>query len=523
MERVTIYDSTLRDGTQGEGVSFSIDDKLKIVQQLDQLGIRYIEAGNPGSNPKDMEFFQRASRLPLRHARLAAFGSTHKVGTPAQEDPSLASLLAAQTPVVAIFGKAWDLHVSEVLRTDNATNLAIIRETIAYCTAHGREVIFDAEHFFDGYKHNPDYAMEVLRTAADAGASVLTLCDTNGGAFPDEIGEITRAVSSAFPDRAIGIHCHNDAGMAVGNSMMAVFSGATMVQGTLNGFGERCGNANLCTLIPNLQLKRGYDCIPPENMPTLRQVSRLVYELANLLPDERKPYVGGMAFAHKGGMHIDAVHKNPATFEHIDPALVGNERRFLLSEMSGRSTLLAAIHKVDETVGRNAPETSRILKRLKTLESEGYQFEGAEGSFALLIRKELHRYTPFFKLEQFKVISIAPNYNEYSSSVMIKIKVDGKEEITAAEGDGPVNALDSALRKALVRFYPEIDDMRLIDFKVRVLDSKNATASKVRVLIESTDGEQNWSTVGVSTDILDASWHALVDSVEYLLHSRRDI
>lgn len=519
--QIAVYDSTLRDGTQGEGIAFSIDDKIKIVRQLDALGVAYIEAGNPGSNPKDMEFFQRVGQLRLQNAKIAAFGSTHKVGVDAGDDPNIRSLEAAGTDVVAIFGKAWDLHVAEVLRTDEATNLALIRESVDYFVQRGRAVVFDAEHFFDGYKHNPEYAMRVLGAAAEAGAAVLTLCDTNGAAFPDEVYDITKAVCGRFPGVTVGIHCHNDTGMAVANTMQAVLAGAAQVQGTFNGFGERCGNANLCTILPNLQLKRGHRCIPEQNMHLLRQTSRFIYELANLAPDERKPYVGGMAFAHKGGMHIDAVHKNPATFEHVDPAAVGNERRFLMSEMSGRSTVISAIKKVDPSIERDSPETEHILRKLKTLESEGYQFEGAESSFELLVRKELRRYIPYFRLEQFKVFSIAPNYNEYSSSAMIKIKVDGKEEITAAEGDGPINALDGALRKALVRFYPEINDMRLIDFKVRVLDGNNGTASKVRVLIESTDGQQNWSTVGVSTDIVDASWKALVDSVEYLLHSRR--
>lgn len=521
-QKIFVYDSTLRDGTQGEGVSFSIDDKLKIASALDKLGVDYVEAGNPGSNPKDLEFFRRAAARGLSHAKIAAFGSTHRIGMRVDDDPNIQALLSAATPVVTIFGKAWDLHVREVLHAELSDNIEIICSTIAYLFAQGKEVIFDAEHFYDGYKNNPKYAMLVLKTAAEAGADTLCLCDTNGSAFPDEIAQITKTVSEAFPHARIGVHCHNDVGMAVAGTVMGVLSGATLLQGTMNGFGERCGNANLCSIIPNLQLKRGYLCIPPEKLETLKTTSRLVYELANIVPDERKPYVGNMAFAHKGGMHIDAVHKNPVTFEHIEPELVGNRRRFLMSEMSGRSTVLSTIRKVDETVRRDSKETTEILAELKRRESEGYQFEAAESSFELLIRKMLGKYSPFFSLEQFKVLSISPNPANYTCSAMIKINVDGKSEMTAAEGDGPVNALDKALRKALERFYPEIGKMRLIDFKVRVLDGKDAaTASRTRVLIESTDGVENWSTVGVSRDIVEASWMALVDSVEYMLQRTR--
>lgn len=520
-KKIFVYDSTLRDGTQGEGVSFSVDDKIKIVRALDILGVDYIEAGNPGSNPKDMEFFRRASGMKLSHAKISAFGSTHRVGILPEEDPNLRALLSAETQVVTIFGKAWDLHVHEVLHAHLSDNLEIIRSTIAYLVQMGKEVIFDAEHFYDGAKHNKEYALQVLQTAAEAGAETICLCDTNGAAFPDEIAVMTEEVCQRLKQTKIGVHCHNDTGMAVAGTISGILSGAVHFQGTMNGFGERCGNADLCTIIPNLQLKRGYSCIPSEKLETLKATSRLIYELANLVPDERKPYVGAMAFAHKGGMHIDAVYKNPVTFEHINPEQVGNERRFLMSEMSGRSTVLSAIHKVDKTISRDSEDTKRILSELKRLESEGYQFEAAESSFELLIRKMLDRYTPFFALEQFKVLSVAPNPANESCSAIVKIMVDGKSELTAAEGEGPVNALDKALRKALERFYPEIGKMRLIDFKVRVLDGKNATASRIRVLIESTDGEENWSTVGVSRDILEASWLALVDSVEYMLQKTR--
>ena len=520
-QKIFVYDSTLRDGTQGEGVSFSIDDKIKVVRALDSLGLDYIEAGNPGSNPKDMEFFRRASRLKLTHAKLCAFGSTHRIGVRPEEDSNLQALLAAGTKAVTIFGKAWDLHVREVLHAQCSENLDIIRSTISFLKKRGKEVIFDAEHFYDGYKNNAEYAMQVLQTAAAAGADTLCLCDTNGAAFPDEISRMTEEVCRAFPDVRIGVHCHNDAGMGVAGTVTGVLAGATHFQGTMNGFGERCGNANLCTIIPNLQLKRGYCCIPSEKLEKLKATSRLIYELANLVPDERQPYVGSMAFAHKGGMHIDAVHKNPITFEHINPEQVGNERRFLMSEMSGRAAVLSSIQKVDKTISRDSAETAQVLAELKRLENEGYQFEAAESSFELLICKILGQYTPFFTLEQFKVLSIAPNPENEACSAIIKIMVDGKSELTAAEGIGPVNALDRALRKALERFYPEIGKMRLIDFKVRVLDGKSATASRIRVLIESTDGEENLSTVGVSRDILEASWLALVDSVEYMLQKTR--
>jgi len=517
MATISIYDSTLRDGAQAQGISYSVEDKLKIVERLDALGVSYIEAGNPGSNPKDLEFFARAATLKLANARIIAFGATRKVGVRVADDANLQSLLQAGTAAIAIFGKSWDYQVREILRTTPTENLAMIGDTVRYLKQQGKAVVFDAEHFFDGWKANADYALQTLAAAAAAGADSLCLCDTNGGSFPDEIYEITRAVCQRFPAVAIGIHCHNDSEMAVANSIRAVQAGATQVQGTINGLGERCGNANLCSIIPNLQLKLGLECIPPRALQHLTSVARAVSEIANLPLNEKAPYVGGHAFAHKGGMHIDAVVKNPVSYEHIDPELVGNSRRVLMSEVAGRSTLLARINAIDPTLSKDSPETKKIINRLKELEHAGYQFEAAESSFDLVVRKMLGRYTPFFELVEFKVITNEPAVNDVNSSVIIKVRVGDQEVLTVAEGDGPVNALDKAARKALERLYPAIGEIRLTDYKVRVLDSDKASAAKVRVLIESTDGRENWTTIGVSTDIINASWQALVDSIEYKL------
>jgi 2-isopropylmalate synthase len=522
MARISIYDSTLRDGAQAQGISYSVEDKLKIVERLDALGVSYIEAGNPGSNPKDLEFFARAASLKLAHARIIAFGATRKVGIRVAEDAGLQSLLKAGTPAIAIFGKSWDYQVLEILRTTLAENLLMISDTVRYLKQHGKEVVFDAEHFFDGYKANALYALETLAAAAEAGADSLALCDTNGGSFPEDIFEITRIVCARFPHVAVGIHCHNDSEMAVANSVRAVQAGATQVQGTINGLGERCGNANLCSIIPNLQLKLGLDCIPETALRNLTSVARSVSEIANMPHNEKAPYVGGHAFAHKGGMHIDAVVKNPVSYEHIDPDLVGNSRSVLMSEVAGRSTLLARINAIDPTLTKDSPETRRIIDRLKELEHEGYQFEAAESSFDLVVRKMLGRYTPFFELVEFKVIANEPAVNDVNSSVIIKVRVGDQEVLTVAEGDGPVNALDKAVRKALERLYPAIGEIRLTDYKVRVLDSDKASAAKVRVLIESTDGRNSWTTVGVSTDIINASWQALVDAMDVKLLRDQD-
>jgi 2-isopropylmalate synthase len=521
MARISIYDSTLRDGAQAQGISYSVEDKLKIVQRLDALGVSHIEAGNPGSNPKDLEFFARVADLKLANARIIAFGSTRKVGIRVETDGNVQSLLKAGTASIAIFGKSWDYQVLEILRTTLDENLRMIGDTIRYLKQHGKEVVFDAEHFFDGYKDNAAYALETLAAAAEAGADCLCLCDTNGGTFPDDIYEITREVCGRH-SVPVGIHCHNDSEMAVANSVRAVQAGATQVQGTINGLGERCGNANLCSIIPNLQLKLGYECIPAGSLRHLTSVARSVSEIANVLLNDKAPYVGSHAFAHKGGMHIDAVVKNPVSYEHVNPEAVGNSRRVLMSEVAGRSTILARINAVDPTLAKDSPETRRIIDRLKELEHEGYQFEAAESSFELVVRKMLGRYQPFFELVEFKVIVNEPCLNEVNSSVIIKVRVGDQEVLTVAEGDGPVNALDKAARKALERLYPAIGEIRLTDYKVRVLDSDQASAARVRVLIESTDGHDSWTTIGVSTDIINASWQALVDAMEYKLLRDRE-
>lgn len=515
-KKIEIFDSTLRDGAQAEGISFSVEDKIRIVGALDALGISYIEAGNPGSNPKDLEFFQRVKELKLKHSRLTAFGSTRRPGIRVEEDSNIQSLLQANTPVIAIFGKSWSLHVTEIIKTTLEENLAMIRETISYLKGQGKEVIYDAEHFFDGYKSNPDYAMETLKAAVEGGVGCLVLCDTNGGAFPEEVYEITKRVCGEF-STPVGIHCHNDCGMAVANSIMAVSAGATQVQGTYIGFGERCGNANLSTIIANLQLKKGYRCILEEELSNLTSTARKVADISNVNLNEREPYIGNSAFAHKGGMHIDGVIKLSSSFEHITPHKVGNQRRFLMSEVSGKTTILSKIQKINPQVKKDSKVTQDIIDRLKELEHQGYQFEGAESTFELVIRKLLGKYKPFFELEHYKIIGEQPSKNQNSSSALVKIRVDGKEEITVAEGNGPVNALDKALRKALEVFYPVLREVYLSDYKVRVVDPKDTTGAKVRVVIESTDGMNVWNTVGVSTDIIEASWIALVDSIEYKL------
>ncbi len=515
-QKIQIFDSTLRDGAQAEGISFSVEDKIKIMKALDELGVDYIEAGNPGSNPKDLAFFERTRNISLKHAQLVAFGSTRRRGIAVETDDNVKSILSADTKVVAIFGKSWDFHVTDIIKASLDENLQMIQDTVAFLKSKNKEVIYDAEHFFDGYKANPDYAMKTLEAAIAGGADCLALCDTNGGVYPDELQDIVKIVCKMSPV-TVGIHCHNDSGMAVANSVLAVKYGATQVQGTYIGYGERCGNANLSTIIANLQLKKGYDCIPQEKMANLTVTARRIAEISNISLNERDPYVGHSAFAHKGGMHIDGVTKAAKSFEHISPELVGNERHFLMSEVSGRNTILEKIRLIAPHLDKSSPETEAIMKRLKDLEHAGYQFEGAESTFELIIRKELGKYKPFFELEHFKIIGEQPSGDGYSSSALIKVKVDGVSEISAAEGDGPVNALDRALRKVLTTFYPELAKVRLSDFKVRVLDTQSATAARVRVLIESTDGESSWSTVGVSTDIIEASWIALVDSIEYVL------
>ena len=525
MKRLELLDTTLRDGAQAEGISFSVHDKLVIVETLDDLGIPLIEAGNPGSNPKDLAFFDAVAAQPLKQARIAAFGATCRPKLAPADDANLQSLLQAGTGVVVIFGKSWSLHVTEVLRTTLAENLRIIRDTVAWLKGRGRRVIFDAEHFFDGWKSSPDYALQAVAAASEAGADVVCLCETNGGCFPAEVARGTAAVVERLAGRSVvGIHTHNDAGLGIANALAAVEAGATHVQGTLAGFGERCGNANLSGLIGNLQLKLGYTCIPDSRLPLLTSAVRRVAEVANILLVDDMPFVGRKAFAHKAGMHMDGVKKCSISFEHVPPEAVGNARRFLMSEVAGRSAVVDRIRELAPDIDKHDPIVERVVKRLKELENEGYQFEGADGSFELLIRKALGTYQPFFRLERFRILGERPSATpEVGSVAMVKIVVGEAEEVTAEEGNGPVNALDRGLRKALDRFYPRLAEAHLTDYKVRVLDGAAAAAAKVRVLIESTDGQRVWSTVGVSTDIIEASWIALVDAIEYkLFHDREE-
>ncbi len=519
MKKVEILDTTLRDGAQSEGISFSVHDKLAIVETLDGLGIPLIEAGNPGSNPKDLDFFREVRTLHLKHARLAAFGATCRPGVAAADDPQVRSLVEAGTPVLVIFGKSWDLHVTEVLRTTLEENIRMIRDTLTYARARTERVVYDAEHFYDGYRANPDYALATLDAAVEAGAGVLCLCDTNGGRFPEEITEATRVVRDRFGNRAaVGVHPHNDSGLAVANALAAVRAGATHVQGTLVGFGERCGNANLSTIVANLQLKAGYTCLPAANLAGLTAAARRVAEIANIGLADDQPYVGAKAFTHKAGMHMDGVRKCSESFEHVPPESIGNSRRFLISEIAGRSAVLARIQRIAPATQKTDKVVDDVVARLKALEQQGYQFEGADGSFELLVRKALGTYQPHFELDHYQIIGERPAKNESEgASAIVKVRVGNTPEITAAQGDGPVNALDRSLRKALERFYPTLAEVRLTDYKVRVLDGNRATESKVRVLIESTDGQAIWTTVGVSTDIIEASWFALVDSIEYKL------
>ncbi|MCL2741547.1 MAG: citramalate synthase [Oscillospiraceae bacterium] len=515
--RILTYDCTLREGAQAKGISYSVEDKLRIAMRMDGFGLDYIEAGYPYSNPKEAELFERLRSVRLGKARISVFGSTRKVGARVEDDACLSAIVGSGMSVAAIVGKSWDSQVRKVLKATPEENLAMIADSVGYLAGEGFEVIFDAEHFFDGYASCADYALETVLAAERAGAAIVCLCDTNGGSFPQEVGEVTARVAGLLK-APIGIHCHNDNGMGAANTVASVMCGASMVQVTVNGIGERCGNADLCTVVPNLQLKLGYSCVPEGSMGTLTNLSRFVNEVSNVSNDERAPFVGEGAFAHKGGMHADAMRKDEGAYEHVAPDLVGNRRRKLISEVAGRSAILGNVWEVDPGVGRKSEAMAAVTERLKELEHEGYQYEGAEESFELVIRKVLGNYKPFFTLREFKVIVSEPSVSELNASAMIKVGVEGEEdEITAAEGEGPVNALDVALRKVLDRFYPEIRDMKLTDYKVRVIDSKLATAAKVRVLIETSDPTGSWNTVGVSTDIIEASWQALVDSIEYKL------
>ncbi len=516
MQAVTLYDTTLRDGTQGEQVTLSAEDKMNIARKLDEFGISYIEGGWPGSNPKDARFFQMMRKDPLRNARLAAFGSTRKPGGKTEGDPNVAALLETETDVVTVVGKSWDLHAKDILGTTLDENLRMIQETVSYLKSCDREVIYDAEHFFDGYRCNPVYALKTVAAAVDGGADVIVLCDTNGGMMPHDLGNIVEAAAANIP-LPFGIHAHNDCGMALANSLAAVRAGAGMVQGTINGYGERCGNLDLISMLGVLQLKMGYPCLPPEKLSQLTDVSRFVSEVANVPPLNQRPFVGRSAFAHKGGIHVSAIMKNPSAYEHTDPELVGNKRRVLVSDLSGRSNIAYKSREMGISLGGNGFDSRKIVEQIKVMENQGYQFDAAEGSLELLIKKVTGQFEAPFTLESFRVTLEKDGDAPTSSHATIKISVEGEEEITAAEGDGPVNALDNALRKALYKFYPEIREMGLVDFKVRVIDGKAATAARVRVNIETRDAREIWSTIGVSENVIEASWRALADSVEYKL------
>jgi 2-isopropylmalate synthase len=515
MTRIAIYDTTLRDGSQGEGVNFSLHDKLLLTHKFDELGVDFIEGGYPLSNPKDFEYFQEVRKLSLKHAKVAAFGMTRRKDTPPEKDTCLKALLDAQTPLVTIVGKSWDLHVREVLNTTLDENARMIADSVAYCKAAGREVFYDAEHFFDGYKHNPEYALRTLLAAEAAGATVVILCDTNGGTMPERVAEVVAKVRAALRCE-LGMHPHNDCELAVANALAAVREGATQVQGTFNGIGERCGNVDLVSVIGNLALKYRHEVLKPGSVARLTEASRYVYEVANMNFRSGQPFVGQSAFAHKGGMHTHGVARNPVSYEHIDPALVGNERRILVSELSGQSTILAKTTKY--AVAHDKPTMTRILTQVQDLENAGYEFEAAEASFDLLVKKAVGHYKPWFERLNYRVnIEADGSAANPVTEATVKVKVGDAVQHTASEGDGPVNALDGALRKALLPAYPSLGDMTLVDYKVRVVNSKEGTAARVRVVIESRDGASTWGTVGVSENIIEASWLALCDAIEYKL------
>lgn len=534
--KVQIYDTTLRDGTQGEGVSLSCDDKLRIARRLDEFGVTYIEGGWPGSNPKDMEFFERAqSELSLKQAKIAAFGSTCKADTRPEDDQQIQLLIAANTPVVTIFGKTWDFHVTDVLRTSLEENLRMIRESCRFLAEHGKEVIYDAEHFFDGYRANPEYALATLKAAAIGGATSIVLCDTNGGSLPWQVGEAVDVVFEellgredkktgrqgdnsqlAIRNLVVGIHAHNDSETGVANTLDAVRHGATQVQGTVNGYGERCGNANLISIIPDLQLKMGFDLIPPEKMGQLTDLSRYVSDRANLNPDSHQPFVGTSAFAHKGGTHVNAVVKNVNSYQHIDPSLVGNQTRVLVSELAGKDNI-AVKSKEFGLDGLSRDEERLVLQKIKAMENAGFAFESAEASVELMLRRARKDYKPPFEMIDFTTNVEHRAGRGIFSEATVKVRVGETIYHEVAEGNGPVNAMDKALRKAILQYYPSLEAVNLTDYKVRILDSNSATGATVRVLIDSTDGERTWSTVGASPNIIEASWIALADAVEYFL------
>ena len=516
MSKVKLYDTTLRDGAQGEGISYSVTDKIRIAQELDSLGVHYIEGGWPGSNPKDMEFFLRMAGLRLKNSQLVAFGSTRKAHSKASEDNNLKAIIKSKVKVVTIFGKTWDLHITDVLKTTLEENLHMIRDSISFLVSKGLVVFYDAEHFFDAYEANKEYSLKCLQTAQEAGAKAVCLCDTNGGTLTSEVSSVIKKVRPHI-SLSLGIHCHNDADLAVANTIAAVQAGADMVQGTINGYGERCGNADLVPIIANLKLKLKAGCISDQKLKELTKVSHFVSEISNMKQRTAQPYTGISAFAHKGGVHINAVMKNPKTYEHVDPAVVGNHRRILVSELAGKTGILIRAKELEFDLSKEDPKARRILKLIQDLEHKGYHFEAAEASFELLVKKAFKKYKNFFELEGFRIVVEKRSDKKITSEAIIKLKVKGVKEHTAAEGDGPVNALDNALRKALKDFYPTLSKMHLSDFKVRVLDEKVGTAARVRVLIQSQDETDTWSTIGVHENIIEASWQALVDSVEYKL------
>jgi 2-isopropylmalate synthase len=515
-KKIVLYDTTLRDGTQGEQITLSAEDKLRIARKLDDFGVHYIEGGWPGSNPKDARFFEMVRTVSFKNTRLTAFGSTRRGQTDPGEDQNIRALLKTEVEAVTIFGKSWDLHASEILGVSLDENLAMVEDTLAFLKKQGREVIYDAEHFFDGYKNNPAYALKTLKAAIHGGADMIVLCDTNGGTLPHEIQAIMTEVTPHVT-LPLGIHAHNDCGLALANSLIAVESGASMVQGTINGYGERCGNVDLVSVIGTLQLKMGYQCISQEKVKQLTELSRYVSEVANVPPLNQRPFVGKSAFAHKGGVHVSAIMKNPAAYEHLDPEQVGNRRRVLVSDLSGKSNIDYKSREMGIKLGGNGYDSEKIVQEIKKLEDQGYQFDAAEGSLELLIKKVTGQFEDPFTLESFRVTIEKNRSGPSTSQATIKISVGGDHEITAAEGEGPVNALDHALRKALNKFFPRIQEMGLVDFKVRVIDGGGGTAAKVSVKIESRDAREIWSTIGVSENIIEASWQALVDSVQYKL------
>ena len=516
---VEIYDTTLRDGSQGEGINFSVMDKLRILERLDDFGVHYVEGGWPGSNPKDIEFFAEAKHKTLRRTKLAAFGSTRRKDTPVERDDQVRLLLEAEVPVVTIFGKTWMLHVTEALRTTADENLAMIGDTVRYLKDHGKLVVYDAEHGLDGWKENPEYALATWQAAEKAGADRIVLCDTNGGSLPDEVAKATQFAAGKLNTR-LGIHTHDDIGLGVGNAVAALNTGASHVQGTINGYGERTGNCTLTSIIPIVALKLRRTSVPDKSLPKLQELSQFVDEIANLRHDPRRPWVGSAAFAHKGGIHVSAVQRIARSYEHINPAAVGNVRRVLVSDLAGRSNIVFKARELGFKLENDTPELKSILNRIKQLEHEGYEFEAAEGSLGLLIRKLLRHENPPFDVDAYHV-SMRRQAKNSICEATIKVRVGNKVEHTAAEGDGPVNALDSAMRTALVRFFPSLKSVRLMDYKVRILESGGGTAAKTRVLIVSTDGRREWGTVGVSENIIEASLQALVDSIEFALIQRR--